>query len=101
MLVTEPIIRTHRILIEPDELRLNRNHAQAVGDDAASKVASLVYGSCLEWLAAEWLLTHAAPATLGGSPHLVGPAVLGGGPNRMPLDIVAVQPDRTGKTRSF
>ncbi len=97
LLLAEPIVRTHRVLIEPDELRLNRGQAAAVWDDAAHRVASLIYGPHLEWMAAEWLLTHASPETVGGSPRLVGPSTLSAGRVRHQIDLVAVEPDRHGK----
>ena len=99
LLLAEPVVRTHRVLIEPDELRLNRGHGSAVWDDAAARVASLIYGPHLEWMAAEWLLTHASPETIGGSPRLVGPSTLSAGRARHQIDLVAVEPDRHGKDR--
>ncbi len=99
VLLTEPMVRTHRVLIEPEELRLARGQAAAVWDDASARVATLIHGPHLEWMACEWALSFADPNTLGGSPRLVGPSVWSYGQRRSQIDLVAVQPDARGADR--
>jgi hypothetical protein len=61
------MIRTHQLLIGPNETRLTRHQAPAVWDGAQPTVESNIYGPDLEDLAREWTALHAAPDTLGGN----------------------------------
>jgi AAA+ ATPase superfamily predicted ATPase len=65
--IAEPMIRTHQLLIAPNETRLTRHRAPAVWADAQPTLESNIYGPHLEDLAREWTALHAAPGTLGGS----------------------------------
>lgn len=91
VLLTEPILRTQRILLAPERARLDRGMAQEVWEDAQPRLARLAYGPQLEWLAAEWCYRYAAPESLGGSPRLVAPAVLRSGGDTFQLDLVITE----------
>lgn len=65
--IAEPMIRTHQLLIGPNETRLTRHQGPAVWDEAQATVESNIYGPHLEDLAREWTAFHAAADTLGGS----------------------------------
>ena len=92
LLLTEPLLRTERVLIAPERLRLERGHAQAVWDDAQPRLGRLVYGPHLEWLASEWVLSHASAETVGGAVNLAGSSVLRAGGETHRVDLVAVDP---------
>lgn len=94
--VTEPIVRTQRVLIEPDEGRLQRGQAAAAWEDAAPRLISLIEGPHLEWMASEWVAACAAADTVGGTVRLVGPGVLRAASRRYQLDVVATQAARHG-----
>lgn len=64
--LVEPMIRTHQLLIAPNEARLARHLGTAVWAETATTVESRIYGPHLEDLAREWALVHACPETLGG-----------------------------------
>jgi AAA+ ATPase superfamily predicted ATPase len=65
--IAEPMIRTHQLLIAPNEARLTRLQAAAVWDEAQPTVESNIFGPHLEDLAREWTMVHAAPDSLGGA----------------------------------
>jgi uncharacterized protein len=92
--VTEPMLRTERVLIAPERARIERGRAAVVWEDAQPRLARRVYGPHLEWMAAEWLLSFASPATAGGEIRSAGPAVVARGGVRSQLDVVAVAPDQ-------
>lgn len=94
--LTEPIVRAHRVLIEPDELRLQRGLAEAAWDDAGGRLAALIEGPHLEWMAAEWVAAFADPHTVGGVVRSAGPGVLRAGGRTYQLDVVATQANRHG-----
>lgn len=94
LIATEPILRTERILIAPERARIERGRSEAVWQDAQPRLARRVYGPHLEWVAAEWMLSFASSATVGGDIRSAGPTILGRGVNRTQLDVVAVAPDR-------
>ena len=91
MVLTEPIIRAHRLIIEPEERRLVRGDALRVVRDTRQIVARQIHGPHLEWMAAEWAMRFADEASLGGSPRLVGPGVLQYRGSQHQLDLVAVE----------
>jgi uncharacterized protein len=94
--LTEPMVRFHRLVIEPNERRLALGLAAKVWRDAEAVVAAQVYAPHLETLAAEWLIAHADPGTAGGTVSDVGPTVVGGVGQ---IDLVAVEPAPRGGTR--
>lgn len=73
--IAEPMIRTHQLLIAPNEARLARHLGPAVWDEAQATVEARIFGPHLEDLAREWTMVHAAPDTLGGErAQIVGAA---------------------------
>lgn len=93
ILLTEPMLRTHRVLIAAERYRLERGNVQAVWEDAQPRLARAVYAPHLEWLAADWLGRHASAETAGGMLRLAGPAMLRSGGRTMQLDLVVVEPN--------
>lgn len=96
ILLTEPMLRAHRLLIAPERQRLDRGFGKAVWEDAQPRLARTIYGPHLEWLAGEWALRHASPEAVGGNLRLVGSTILRTGGQRFQLDLVGVEPDRNG-----
>ncbi|MPZ19043.1 MAG: ATP-binding protein [Luteitalea sp.] len=74
--IREPIIRTHQLILRPNEARLVARASARVWADARETVVSLIYGPHLEDLARIWCMHHAAEATVGGVATKVRPAVL-------------------------
>jgi uncharacterized protein len=73
----EPIIRFHRLVIEPNEHRLSLGLDPArVWNDAEPFVASLILGVELERLTYEWCMVFAASETFGGVASAAGPTAL-------------------------
>jgi AAA+ ATPase superfamily predicted ATPase len=94
MVLTEPMLRTHRVLLRPELPRLRRGQAAAVWDDAQPRLARHVYGPHLEAIAAEWALSFAAPETTGGPVRTAAPAVLRSGGEVHQIDVVVTTPGR-------
>jgi uncharacterized protein len=94
--IAEPMIRTHQLLIAPNETRLTRHQAKGVWDDVQATVESRIYGPHFEDLAREWTVVHAAPGTLGGpSAQTVGAADVPCREHRgHQVDVVALHGDR-------
>jgi uncharacterized protein len=92
--LNEPIVRTHRVVIAKDRRRLDLGQAKAVWEDSQHRVARLVYGPHLEWMANDWLLRFASPKTVGGSIRSSGPGILRVGGAAHQLDLVGLEPDR-------
>jgi uncharacterized protein len=92
LLLTDPILRTHRVLIAAERFRLERGNAQAVWDDSQTRLATAVYAPHLEWMAADWLGRHASSESAGGTVRLAGPAVLRSGGRSYQLDVVVSEP---------
>ena len=88
--INDPIIRFYRLVIEPEQRRLTRGEAGRVARDARPIIARQIYGPHLEWMAAEWALSFASEATMGGSPRLVAPGVLQSN-GKHQVDLVAVE----------
>jgi uncharacterized protein len=95
--LTEPIVRFHRLVIEPEEGRLRRGQAEAVVQDTRAIVARQIYGPHLEWIAAEWAMSFADTSTLGGRPRSVTSGTLRFGGESHQVDLVAKQPGPTGR----
>ena len=73
----EPVVRFHRLVIEPNEQRLLRGvPPERVWSDVEPAVASLIYGPQLEQMAYDWALVHASHETFGGVVSEVGPTAL-------------------------
>jgi hypothetical protein len=92
--LNEPIVRIHRVVIAKDRRRLDLGQAKAVWEDSQHRVARLVYGPHLEWMANDWLLRFASPKTAGGSIRSSGPGILRVDGAAHQLDLVGLQPDR-------
>ncbi len=73
----EPLVRFHRLVIEPNEQRLLRGvPPQRVWNDVEATVTSLIHGPQLEQLAYDWALVHASREAFGGVVSQVGPTAL-------------------------
>lgn len=73
----EPLVRFHRLVIEPNEHRLSLNiDPNRVWNDVEPVVASLIFGPQLEQLAFDWALLYASQQTFGGTVSAVGPTAL-------------------------
>jgi uncharacterized protein len=94
VVLNEPIVRTHRVVIARDRRRIDVGQAAAVWDDAQPRIARLIHGPHLEWMANDWLLRFAANATTGASLRMSGPGVLRSGGQAHQIDIVGTEPDR-------
>ena len=92
VLLTEPILRTHRVLLAAERYRLERGNARAVWDDSQPLIARSIYGPHLEWMAADWLGRYASAESAGGMVRNAGPAVLRSGGRTMQLDVVVTEP---------
>jgi uncharacterized protein len=100
--ITEPMVRFHRLVIEPHEARLTlRRDPDAVWQDVLPVVRSQIYGVHLEHIAKEWIMAHAAADTLGGAPKSVGSSLLANGrrSERRQLDLVVTEQTARGGTR--
>ena len=94
LIATEPILRTERILLAPERARIERGRAADVWEDAQPRLSRRVYAPHLEWMAAEWMLSFASSATVGGELRSAGPATMVRDRKRSQLDVVGVAPDR-------
>jgi uncharacterized protein len=90
--IDEPIVRVHRLVIEPNEARITlRPELGPIWEESLPVVRSRIYGPHLERLAREWTLAWASTATLGGRATSVGPATIRAGRDKsVQLDVVAV-----------
>ncbi len=88
--LTDPLIRFHQLLIEPNEGALVRGQAARVWTAGQPTVASKIYGPHLEDLAREWCLAHARASSVGGVAHQVLPASAVCRDHRMAHDVDAV-----------
>ena len=96
----EPIVRLHRLVIEPAEAKLSqRGNGPAVWDDAVPLVRARIYAPHLGRLAREWVLMDASEQTNGGRVTQCGPATLGAGQRKVELDLLAVDTTPSGQTR--
>ena len=99
VLLTEPMLRTHRLVIAAERYRLERGQAQTAWEDAQPRIARAIYGPHLEWMASEWLGRYASPESAGGMLRVAGPAVLRSGGRVFQLDVVVVEPTDQGADR--
>jgi uncharacterized protein len=96
--VEDPIVRFHRLVIEPAEARLSRSgKGREVWDEALPIIRSQIFGPHFERLAREWLFLDAAEATTGARLQHCGPSVVGSGVRKIQLDIVGVALTSRGK----
>lgn len=99
LIATEPILRTERILLAPERARIERGRSAEVWEDAQPRLARRAYGPHLEWMAAEWMLSFASSATVGGELRSAGPATMVRDRQRSQLEVVGVAPDRNDVER--
>jgi uncharacterized protein len=97
--LTEPLVRLHRLVIEPAESRLLAGNARKVWDAATSTIASRIHGPHLEALASEWILAHASETTIGGSADSVGSSTLTVAGQSMQLDVVVAERSGSGQRK--
>lgn len=98
--LAEPIVRFHRLVVEPSAARLTRRGAgRAIWGDAMVWIRSRVFAPHLERLAREWLLLDASPATSGGVVNACGPSRVGVGDRALQLDLMATTVDHRGRKR--
>ncbi len=98
--IAEPIVRFHRLVVEPNESRLlHRGLASQVWGENAPLIRSRVYGAHLEQLAIEWLVLHASLETLGGRARLVGSTEIRVKGSLAQVDLAAVESTTAGATR--
>ena len=96
----EPIVRTHRLVIEPNESRLVlRRDPAAVWDDMLPVVRSRIYGPHLERLARLWAVGVASEATFDARLSSAGPSVVRVGATAVQLDIVGLETTTRGASR--
>jgi uncharacterized protein len=89
----EPIVRFHRLVVEPSESRLTmRRNRATVWMDALPIIRSRVFGPHLERLAKDWVLGFASDQTIGGVARQVGASTLPTGRRgkRVQIDLVAL-----------
>ncbi len=73
--LAEPLVRTHQVLIAPNERAIERRGARRVWQYIATTAVTQIYGPHFEHLAREWVARHASEKTLGGVPRFVGQSV--------------------------
>jgi uncharacterized protein len=102
----EPIVRFHRLVIEPNEQRLLRGvPPERVWNDVEAAVASLICGPQLEQMAYDWALVHGSNETFGGVVSEVGPTSLSravtaaDGSEIRDIDLAAVEHTSNGGRR--
>ena len=92
--LTDPMLRTYRVLIAPERARLAANRAGEVWTDAQPKLARRVLAPHLEWMANDWMIRHASADTAGGAIRSSTPGVLRPRTQAWQIDVVALAPDR-------
>jgi uncharacterized protein len=97
-IVEDPIVRLHRLVIEPAESRLARSgKGREVWDESMPLIRTQIYGPHFERLAREWLVLDADEATTGARVLTCGPSVVGSGARKLQLDVVAMAQSHKGK----
>ncbi len=99
MQLTEPIVRTHRVVIGPNRRRLAQGRASAVWSDAQPLVAKLICGPHLQWMANDWIMRTEPVDVVGVRPTDSGPGVLRFDSAAHQIDIVTTAPDRHNRPR--
>ena len=92
--LTDPMLRTYRVLIAPERARLAANRAGDVWADAQPTLARTVLAPHLEWMANDWMIRHASADTVGGGIRSSTPGVLRPRTRAWQIDVVALAPDR-------
>jgi uncharacterized protein len=97
--ITEPMLRMHRVVIAPERRRLSMGLASDVWTDAQARVARLIYGPHLEWMANDWIVRANDASIAGEAITSSGPGVLRSKGVAHQIDIVAQAPDRNDVQR--
>jgi uncharacterized protein len=97
--LTEPMLRTHRVLIAPERARLSAGRGTEVWSDAQPRIARRILAPHLEWMANDWMIRHASAETAGGGIRSSTPGVLRPRTRPWQIDIVAMAPDRNDVDR--
>jgi uncharacterized protein len=94
----EPMVRFHRLVVEPASARLTqRRKADVVWAKAMVMVRSQIFAPHLELLAREWLMSDADEQTTAGGPlNHCGPSRVGVGQRALRLDLLATVADPRG-----
>jgi len=94
--LAEPLLRTHRVLIAPNEGTIERRGARATWRALRTNVPASIYGPHFEHLAREWAHRYASTRTLGGMPQAVGPSVVpdAAAHRELEVDVVATEGKR-------
>ncbi len=92
--LTDPMLRTYRVLIAPERARLTAGRAADVWADAQPNLARRVLAPHLEWMANDWMIRFASADTVGGAVRSSTPGVLRPRTQPWQIDIVALAPDR-------
>lgn len=95
--VSEPIVRFHRLVIEPAGARLTQRRTAAdVWAEAMMTVRARIFAPHLEHLAREWVMLDAETTTTGGPVNRCGPSRVGTGTKSFKLDLLATTADHRG-----
>ncbi len=97
--LTEPMLRTYRVLIAPEQARLSAGRASEVWSDAQPRLARRVFAPHLEWMANDWMIRFASSETVGGGIRTSSPGVLRPRTRAWQVDVVALAPDRNDVDR--
>jgi uncharacterized protein len=75
--LTEPMIRFHRLVVDPSSSRIAARHrADLVWNDLRNVVSSQIYGPHFETMSRDWVQRFADPSTVGGVVDAVGTTVI-------------------------
>jgi uncharacterized protein len=97
--LTDPMLRTFRVLIAPERARLAAGRTAEVWSDAQPNLARRVLGPHLEWMANDWMIRFASAETAGGGIRSSTPGTLRPRTQPWQIDIVALAPDRNDVDR--
>jgi hypothetical protein len=92
----EPLVRFHRLVVQPNEHRLEIGvEPERIWRDAEPIVASLILAPQLEQISLDWSLRYASHATFDGTVSGAGPTTIG----TAQVDLAAVEHSSNGATR--
>jgi uncharacterized protein len=92
--LTEPMLRTYRVLIAPERARFSAGRGAEVWSDAQPRIARRILAPHLEWMANEWMIRYASVEAAGGGIRSSTPGVLRPRTRQWQIDMVAMTPDR-------
>lgn len=92
----EPLVRFHRLVVQPNEHRLEIGvEPERIWRDAEPIVASLILAPQLEQISLDWSLRYASYTTFDGTVSGAGPTTIG----TAQVDLAAVEHSSNGATR--